>query len=397
MISGFSKQRIAAAVLTGVLWAAWPGAGLLWAQDEPTPHQASPAQIAALIDQLGDRAFAAREAATSHLLRVGIVARPLLLQAAKSPDAEVRLRARRILETVVEADFQQRLAAFAADEDGSRNLDMPGWGRFSSDFGADRAARSLFVELQRAEPELMQAYEADPHVALQMLDERSKSLEAMLRMRFGNQVNQIPLGSIAALLMVGSDARLAVPGDIEGRLYMFLYQVPFHNAMTGGNYQAIVRALLARWIAKPMSNNVANGYQKVMLSMRYEMKEGLPAAEHVAQQKEAPPWYRVYGVLALGKLGSEAQLPVLDPLLADKTPFVKTTVNDKERSVEVRDVALAVSIHLAGHDPKAFGFEHLEPRSDYLFNPKSLYFESDEQREGVLLRFRNRADEKSSQ
>src|SRR5262245_59920800 len=80
-----------------------------------------------LVDRLGDDRFAVRESATSQLIQRGVQAKPILLLASNSSDTEVKLRARRILSIVVDADYQRRRAAFQADHDGSANTSLPGW------------------------------------------------------------------------------------------------------------------------------------------------------------------------------------------------------------------------------------------------------------------------------
>lgn len=76
------------------------GAGLLaGAADAPRP-QTSPARIAALIEKLGDNRFRIREAAARELTAIGRPAVKALRQALTSPDPDVRLRARRILNQI---------------------------------------------------------------------------------------------------------------------------------------------------------------------------------------------------------------------------------------------------------------------------------------------------------
>src|SRR5262245_11578547 len=70
----------------------------VWAMAaEPTPPSAAPG----LIEKLGAGLFADRESATKELLKLGPAVLPLVEAAAKSsPDAEVRTRAARLVETL---------------------------------------------------------------------------------------------------------------------------------------------------------------------------------------------------------------------------------------------------------------------------------------------------------
>ena len=74
--------------------------------------EATPERIAALIRQLGDKEFAKREAANKELDDIGEPARDALTKAAQSDDAEVRERAKKIIESL---DIRVRLAAGKKD------------------------------------------------------------------------------------------------------------------------------------------------------------------------------------------------------------------------------------------------------------------------------------------
>jgi HEAT repeat protein len=142
---------------------AWSVAATCWLVALATlPSAAADPQTAgarpdarALVARLGDRSFAVRESATTQLAQMDISVRPLLEEALKSRDAEVRTRARQILAIVNERFFEQRLAAFAADVDGKQALEMPGWARYKQIVGHSAAARELFVTMQRAESKLL--------------------------------------------------------------------------------------------------------------------------------------------------------------------------------------------------------------------------------------------------
>src|SRR5687768_14697252 len=62
--------------------------------------EATPERIAVLIRQLGDKEFAKREAAQKELDAIGEPARDALKKAAAGDDAEVRERAKKIIESL---------------------------------------------------------------------------------------------------------------------------------------------------------------------------------------------------------------------------------------------------------------------------------------------------------
>lgn len=72
------------------------------AQKPPTQ-----AEIQTTIDNLGSPVFAVREKAQAQLLKVGAVAKPLLLKALTSKNAEIRLRANAVLTVLRQAELQK--------------------------------------------------------------------------------------------------------------------------------------------------------------------------------------------------------------------------------------------------------------------------------------------------
>ncbi len=141
---------------------------------EADSQGASDQRVAVLVRDLGAPEFSAREEASRELLDLGIVAHDALLRATQSDDAEVRVRARRILVRVLESDFQDRLEAFAAHYEDAGEQSLPAWDLFSADYGTSRLARELFVEMQRAEPEMLAALAEGPKAAADALNRRTR-------------------------------------------------------------------------------------------------------------------------------------------------------------------------------------------------------------------------------
>src|SRR5262245_35099520 len=68
---------------------------------DPASVTKASGDVRSLVAQLGDEAFSIRESATNQLIRQGSAAKPELLVAVRDPDAEVRHRARQVLEKIV--------------------------------------------------------------------------------------------------------------------------------------------------------------------------------------------------------------------------------------------------------------------------------------------------------
>lgn len=73
-------------------WAAWP-----W-QQLHSQERSEPWRVARLVERLGDASFSERDAASNELALLGSAARQELEAALDSPDVEVRIRARKLIE-----------------------------------------------------------------------------------------------------------------------------------------------------------------------------------------------------------------------------------------------------------------------------------------------------------
>ena len=100
-----------------------------------------------------------------------------LEEGVQSSDREMSFRSRHALDIVREHDFQRRLRAFAAGQDAQETYELPGWALFRKEVGDGLEARRLFVEMQQAEPELLQALERSPERAVESLVERLEEIQ----------------------------------------------------------------------------------------------------------------------------------------------------------------------------------------------------------------------------
>src|SRR5262245_27905817 len=168
------------------------------AADPPTPPP-KPEQIARLITDLGSEEFTVRESASDELTRIGLPAFAALEAAATHPDREVRYRSQRILGLIREHDLKRRLEAFLSGRELEGEYPLPGWTRFKKSYGDDAAGRALFVEMQRADPELLRAIEDGPRPAAELASQRAGQLQDWARL--GVQ-QQLTLGQVSAALFV---------------------------------------------------------------------------------------------------------------------------------------------------------------------------------------------------
>jgi hypothetical protein len=365
---------------------------LLGAASAATPpavtDTASPDGIERLVRQLGSPKFVERQQANRELLALGVAAKGALQLATDDPDAELRSRARAILATVTQTDFANRLEAFSADYDGRNQRTLPGWDRFASAFGATQQARQLFVEMAREEPALLEAYASGDRQASEMLGARCQTLLQEF-MQVAGRESQFPLGTLATLLLVGSEPGIAVDDQIGGQLYTWmLYQPAFTDHARSGASSPMLKKLLGRWIVKDASSSAT--MQNLIFAASYDLQaDGMTLAKKTLKRTSGNPQLRQFALLAVGRFGDKEDLPLVEPFLKDSATCGAIQLSDPPRQVDVqvRDIALGVAIHLSGQTAAEFGAIAVHSSPQSFFKVPALAFAEASQREAALKRW----------
>jgi hypothetical protein len=343
--------------------------------------------VAQLVGQLGSASFAERERATRQLIELGVAGREALLAACVSSDAEVRVRARAVLAAVSEADFRDRLEAFQSDYDGAGKQTLPGWEQFVSLFGSGRQARQIFVEMQRAEPELMEAFSKDAKTASEVVVARSQSIsqQAMQSPREG----MISMGTVASMLLVGGTEDVSIDEQLGVQVYAWMiYQPVFQKNAASGVWSPMLKKLLGRWVVKDASPTAT--VQNLLFAASYELKnEALVLATRVLSDEHNHSNTRQYAILIAGRFGGKDELPMIERLLDDKTSCGTFQANNPPRQVDlqIRDIALAVAVHLTGQNLRDYGYKSAQPNATTLFQVATLIFNDPAQREEALKKW----------
>jgi outer membrane protein assembly factor BamB len=324
----------------------------------PTP----PAEVLAFVRRLGDDSFVNRQQAAQRLLEIGMPAKPALLAGLQDRDADVRRSCRRLLEDIGNADLRQRLAAFVADPDGKRPVRLAWWEHYREAIGHDRAARDLFIEMQRADGALLEIAEAGGPAAAEAMTVRYRQL---FRQVHGAEGQQSPrkeptLGQIAVLLFLSAETRINVPQEL---LNMFpwvnlVHMGHFSRALQEGPYKPAARRILGRQIALgPADPWMRNRWQ---FALQYDLKEGLASAlAAIKTPKATAPDNAATGVEVVARLGGKPYAATLLPALEDTRECARTgrVVNGRheQRVIEVRDVALVWLVAIADQDLAQYG------------------------------------------
>ncbi len=341
-----------------------------------------------LVRQLGEADFAVRNRAMARLVRMGVDSMEALEQGVQSPDREVRFRCRHALKIVRENDFQRRLQAFAAGRDTTESYQLPGWSRFFKEVGGSPEARALFVEMQQAEPDLLTTVEQAPERLTDALVERI--IELQNAVQGSRQPSQVSLGTIATILFLLNGEHQELPAMVSQNLGAYFRYPTFASAVHAGSQRELLRAMLGNWIERSKG---WDAYHAIYLAMQYDIPQGLTPARKVLTGEVNEPnqsFFICYALLAFAKFGNEADIPLIEPLLNDATPYGSSVAvgGAAKFRTEIRDIALATLVRLARQDPKEFGFDRLRSSASQVFNTGTLAFEDDNKREEAIQKWR---------
>lgn len=354
--------------------------------EDAAPVARGDSHCSALVRQLGHEEFAVREQATAELLQIGLPALEALTYGAQDRDREIQYRSKRILRLVQKLDFERRLAGFAAGKKGPE-YKLPGWDEFRDVFEDTLEMRGLFVGMQKAEPDVMEAVANGPQGVGNVLAMRC--LEIQQNQRYAGR--DVALENILALLFAAAGEQVTMDFQAESSLASLCYQPMVANAikvadeadeLTPGFVEgAALRKLLGIWVQQGTG---WTAYQGLTLAMRYDLKEGLTPALEVVKNPGNQPYIRQHGVLAIAKFGDKSHEPILESLLDDETQCSSQKAGEKTYLTQIRDVALVALLVLRERDPKEFGFDRIVENTTTVFMTNSVGFENDEERKIVF-------------
>ncbi len=347
------------------------------------------AELARLIEQMGDLDYQVRQRATDQLMHAGLEAQVPLQEALKHADAEVRRRARLALNRLLAIDYEARLARFHADTAGRDDHDLEGWARFRETVGSSPAARELFYQMHKAESGLLITGALGGSLASQTLEMRVQQLQQVLRDRDPKRRGSISPETVCSVLFVASDQTLEFNDANLVQIFPLLNSQQFLNELRNGKQKEVTRAVLGTWVARPAPAAVT--YGNLRLAMQFQLKPALGPAVMMLVDKKQNAVHRQHGVLMVGMVGDRTHLQVLESQLTDETVCTRQSVTiDKKRIIvttELRDVVLAVLIHLTGQDHKQYGFSRISKNAQTLFTTNTLGFDDAEQRKKALERW----------
>jgi hypothetical protein len=338
-----------------------------------------------LIRQLRDDRFATREMAARKLVAMGRDAKAALLVGKEDSDPDVADRCRRILPQAIAADLQARIDAFLKDKEGKQKHDLPVWTEYQTLVGKDNDSRLLFVEMLKSNHELFEQFEMD---SKRFPDKYAARCNEMIQFIFtGGGRNQGPnLGDMATMFFFGSYPENAKATANNQYLGNVLWQPVFQNTIRATGKGVPFKKLFFTW----MDNRTDVNSQSQCLSIiqQFNLKEGIGFAAKMMKDKNNQMYMRAQALTVVGKMGGKDHIPDMEALLDDDTQVQQFNLNNIQGTVEIRDIALAMAIHLKGQKPKEFGFELLQ-NEQQLWQYYFLGFETADKRKASQKKWKD--------
>ncbi|HVK09612.1 MAG TPA: hypothetical protein VM597_12620 [Gemmataceae bacterium] len=325
--------------------------------------QATTDKARTLVAQLASPQYRVRERAATELLRLGRGAVVALTEGKKHPDPEVWMRCEQLLPQARALDLEHRIDVFLKDADLKGTHDLPLWNVYAKAIGTTPADRALYVEMLRVSGHLLEAIDDEPDRVTERIRLRIQELYMDV---FGNPNmawrGEMPAAKyqpaeIAALMFA-----MTRPAFKPTQPDWYLSSVyanggPFVEKLKNEKEGAAYRKVFFHHVGERPDENTVN--QVVWMLSQHRIPGSAELFVKVLEGKSTMQVYTKAQVIAgLGTVGTRDHCKVIEPFLKDTTqvqPFFAGR-GGQQGEVRLGDIALAVTIHLHGKNPKDFGF-----------------------------------------
>ena len=338
-----------------------------------------------LVVKLGDASFVVRKRAMADLAKMGLPALPALVEGSRSSNREIRYRSKHVLGVVRDLDFQRRLVAFLKDDEPGK-YQLPGWERFSELVGISPESKSLFVEMQRAEQALMAEAKPEGEKLAGALTQR---LTAYAKNRSPSE--KVSSGFTAAVLFVASDGRVLMTPTLTNLLYRVVLdsRVKANIRDDSNGQDEVMRLLVGAFLVRYGSSDP---HRALNLALDLGMRQAVVFAARILQGEPKTGRSREAALLTINFYRETRHLELVEKFLDDTYTMPRSRRERDGRlvqpKIQIRDIALATAITLAGEDHVKFGFPHLRKDEFRLFDVTSLEFASEEDRQTAIAAWR---------
>jgi HEAT repeat protein len=307
----------------------------------------------ALVKQLGDKRFAAREAAAKKLVEMGPAAVPALTAGTRSDDEEIRNRSIALLPQAKAAEWKRRAEAYLNDKDGKQKHDLPLLTEYEKLVGKpDAGSRKLFAEMIRTNGELLEQADADSKAAGDAVKARCRTIASQV----GAAAKQVPAetGDLAAMFFV--HARVSkdrADWRATDHPALLLSNPSLTDAISLKDVGPALRRILVHWAETRPADDVSSQQYFALAARKASFPEAVPVLVRFAKNKNASGLnVRAVSIEALGKIGDKEAKAELEKLVSDSTSLFQGVVG---RDFTVGDCAFAALVTAHGKKPADYG------------------------------------------
>jgi hypothetical protein len=349
------------------------------------------ARARSLVEKLASPDYETRQRAHAGLAELGRVAVPALTEAlARHPSAEVRSRCQALFPRARADDLEARLAAFAADEAGKFEHDVPGWDDFRTiTAGCGPAARAVFADLA-ATPlgrELVLGDLPPEELGARVAVRRQElyTHRFMTPRRSNEVVPEPPVLDVLALMIAETrvPSRLVPRSATGAALYTqpwILYQlgvIPDPTAVLDpsrvllwDDRVRVYRTIAGKWVVTRDEPIVMS--QALEVAKALELPEAADLAARMLTTPGVAAGNKAPAALVVGKHGEPRHLPALEAVFKDEGVVrvggvvvvggPRVPAAPVHATAQLRDVALIAAVLMTGQEPREYGFEELSDR-----------------------------------
>jgi hypothetical protein len=346
-----------------------------------------------LVAQLASPRYKDREKAAAELIKMGRAAKIALQEGKAHKDPEVQTRCQQLLPQALALDLAFRIDRYVKDSEGKLEHDLPLLKTYREKIGTDENARKLFAEMLTANGALLETVAEEPGKVTELVQRR---IQEMYQELFGNpfgggfrggyQPGRLNANELCCVMFAASSSTYK-PSQPDWMISNLFTQPNFTNQLKDEKAGSAYRKLFFHYLETRMDDNTIN--QCVWMLSQHKIKEGAEIIAKALKNGKATQVYtKASAMCCIGTLGGKEHIQYLEPLLKDDSQVQQFFARGRQGGwIKVRDVALAMTIHLNGKNPKDYGFTMWAVYPNQLIQYHQLGFESDEARTAAFKKW----------
>lgn len=313
-----------------------------------------------LVRQLGDSDFVSREEAQRDLRELGRLALPALRDGIETSDVpEVARRCELLIPRAYTLDIRARVDCFSADVGGKFKHDLPGADEFFAITGRSEAANKLYRDLLLS-----------PNRDLLTLVGGPEDEVAQVAAGRRAELNPRPVGGVRKLADAADViALLFVETTIPDRGGGVGVNSPTYLLTAGSLRTALdtdprkeaMAAIAVKWFDTRTDGRTLAAAMTAATSLKLPQVV-IPLAKKTLTAENATAPQKAQAMCKVAQVGGEGDLPLLAPFTGNEDVAYNGVVivngQRQNQPVQVRDVALAMSVLMTKQDPTEYGLKN---------------------------------------